>query len=112
MSESVDVEHFMGRVIALDSDIVELKREFGAVRRLAHNVELLAYEVRQLGLRMGVSIPVPSEWEEITQVKRPELQKLRRRARRGPALGGAGVAIGWAVVELLRAIAEGRIHLP
>jgi hypothetical protein len=108
-----DAEHFVAHV-TLENRVKELESKETRIDRLAKNVELLAGQVQKLGLALGIAhhMPVPEEWDEITQVRRPELASLRARARRGPAAAGAGVGLVWALVELLRAIADGRIRLP
>jgi hypothetical protein len=110
---SDEADHFIAHV-ALEKRVVDLERKQEGIDRLAKNVSLLAGQVQKLGLALGIAhhTPVPEEWEEITQVKRPELARLRVRAKRGPAAAGAGVGLIWAIVELLRAVADGRIRLP
>jgi hypothetical protein len=115
-----EVEHFRShvsienRVTSLENQQAVVDRLSTTVDRLSANVKLLTHEVKNVCLAIGIAhhIPIPEEWEEITQVKRPELAKLRARASKGPAAAGGGVALIWLIVELLRAVTSGRVHWP
>lgn len=108
-----DVDHFVSHV-QLEKRVSGIEEKQKGINKLSFEVRALTNEVQRLGLVVGSArhVSVPADWEEITQVKRPELQSLRVRARRGPPAAGAAVGIVWALVELLRAIADGRIHWP
>jgi hypothetical protein len=115
------VDHFMGRVVALDAKvdehdakIEELERRQAQVDSLSRSVDQLAAQVRKLGLAVGIAkaLPLPEEWEEITQIRRPELHSLRVRAKAGPPMAAAAVILTWIVREILGALGDGRLRLP
>lgn len=119
--EPITLDYLYGRTVRLEAELEPLKLEFARldgtnerIDRLTTEVEkhttqfkLFTLQLKEFGSAVGHAnrIIIPEDWEDITQVKRPELQKLRHRSRQLPLVG----LISAALVELVRAIIEGRI---
>lgn len=123
--EHLDKDFLYGRTVALQSQVDELRRDTAGIPRLAAEIRHLANQVRALGQAVGLraQVTLPDDWEDITQVRRPELHQLKksaeenerraaeqeRRARTRPLWASIVTTIAWVIVEVVRAIADGRI---
>lgn len=99
-----DTATLEGRVLRLERQYEDGQKEYGL---LSKNVELLSHEVKKLCLAIGIThhVPVPEDWQEITQVRRPVLKKLERSRNRSKWIAiGSGFATG--LFEIVRYVME------
>lgn len=106
----LEYPELVAKVIQHDTTVNRIEGEHV---RLGIEVRLLTGQVKQLGLAIGMAhkVPIPRDWEEITQVRRPELRQLEKKARRGNVTAtGLGAVIVSGLIELVRACLDGRIR--
>lgn len=100
----IDTATLEGRVMRLEGLHIAGEQEKSLLNK---NIELLTFEVQRICQAIGISykIPIREDWEEITQVRRPELAKLKSSRRRSKLIAvGSGFATG--LFEVVRYVLE------
>jgi len=133
MTTQADIDFVLGRTVSLearqdetdawrektDKHLAAVDRKLESLPKIERMLGTVSGQLGSVGKAVGLRdfAPLPDDWEDITQVKRPALRKLEeernryeRKSKTRPVMAMGGSALVMGIIEIVRQVLAGHIQ--